>query len=99
TARYIMINYNTIADSSVVLTDADLKKAYNENIKRYEQPEETRKLDYVVFDVTPSDNDRAEIEKSVQELMTSFKETTDDSLFVAQNSDGPVDNAYHKQGT
>ena len=40
---------NTIADSTVKLTDADLQKAFNENIKSYEQPEETRKLDYVTL--------------------------------------------------
>lgn len=98
-ARYIMLNYNTIADSTVKLTDADLQKAYNENIKSYEQPEESRKLDYVTFDVVPSNEDRTVAEKYITDLVPAFAASTDDSLFVAQNSDFPVDNSYHKTGT
>jgi peptidyl-prolyl cis-trans isomerase D len=99
TVRYVMLNYNSIADSTVTLSDADLKKAYNENIEKYKQTEETRKLEYVVFDVIPSADDRNAAEKDITKMLEGFKVTTEDSLFVVQNSDMPADNTYHKTGT
>ncbi len=97
--RYVMLNYNTIVDSTVVLTDADLQKAYNENLEKYKQDEETRKVDYVTFDVTPSGEDRMTAEKAINEMVEPFKVATDDSSYVAQNSDMPMDNSFHTKGT
>ena len=97
--RYVMLSYNSITDSTVVLTDADLKKAYNENIEKYKQNEEARKVDYITFDVLPSSDDRLTAEKAINEMAAPFQQATDDSMYVVQNSDMPLDNSYHTRGT
>ncbi|MBK7856813.1 MAG: SurA N-terminal domain-containing protein [Bacteroidetes bacterium] len=84
TLRYVQLNYNTIVDSTVKPTDAEMQKAYNENKDKYEQKEETRKVDYVIYSVTPSADDNAAAQSYINQLVDAFQKTTDDSLFVGK---------------
>ncbi len=86
--KYVVSDYRSIPDSSIKVTDEDLKAYFNIHQYEYKQPESTRKIEYVQFDVNPSDDDR----KSVQDWATKIKEefaasTIADSLFVNRNSD------------
>ena len=55
-AEVYAIRYNTIADSTVVLNDADKKAFYEENKNKY-QTDATRAIDYIVFEIKPSKAD------------------------------------------
>jgi len=81
TADVIALRYSTIADSTVNVTDADKKAFYEENKYRYETGER-RDIEYVVFEVVPSLEDRQEILKLVQELKPQFAATDDPIEFV-----------------
>jgi len=48
--------------------------------------DETRKVEYVVFQVNPSPQDREELNKNIASLKAEFQATTDDSAFVNANS-------------
>jgi peptidyl-prolyl cis-trans isomerase D len=96
--QYIMVNYNSIPDSSVKLDNSDLEKYYNAHKTTYKQ-EASRKIDFVVFDVNPSDNDRRAVYESVTKEIEPFRASTSDSLFVALNSDSKPDETFHKKGT
>ncbi|HNR19201.1 MAG TPA: SurA N-terminal domain-containing protein [Bacteroidia bacterium] len=98
TLRYVQLNYNTIVDSTVKPTDAEMQKAYNENKDKYEQKEETRKVDYVIYSVTPSADDNAAAQSYINQLVDAFQKTTDDSLFVASNSDDKAPLAFQAKG-
>ena len=80
-ADVIALRYTTIPDSTVVLTDADKKAYYEENKSRFEATE-TRDIEYVVFDVVPSLEDRQATLKAVQELKPQFEATEDPVAFV-----------------
>ena len=80
-ADVIALRYSTIPDSTVNLTDADKKAFYDENKSRYEMVE-TRDIEYVVFDVVPSLEDRQAALKAVQELKPEFEATEDPIAFV-----------------
>lgn len=67
--RYVFKRYTSIADSAVVLSKADLKKAYDAHKHEYKQ-EASRDIEYVVFPVFPSFEDMQKIEKEI----TSLKE-------------------------
>lgn len=97
--RYVQLNYNTIPDSSITLTDADLQKAYNENKEKFKNAEEIRTMDYIVWNVVPSAEDRTAAFQYISKLYDPFVQSTSDSLFVATNSDDPIDYSYHKKGT
>ena len=82
TADVIALRYTTIPDSTVNITDADKKAFYEENKHRFETSER-RDIEYVVFEVVPSVEDRQEVLKSVQELKPQFEATDDPIAFVS----------------
>ncbi|MGI8892929.1 MAG: peptidylprolyl isomerase [Bacteroidia bacterium] len=87
TIKYIQVNYNTIPDSSVAVTDSDLKNYFNENKSRFQQAEATRKIEFVTFDVRASNDDIAETMEWMNERMDEFRSTQNDSLFLARFTD------------
>lgn len=98
TLRYVQLNYNSIVDSTVKPTDAEMQKAYNDNKSKYEQKEETRKVDYVIYNVVPSGDDQAAAQTYINQLVDAFQKTTDDSLFVASNSDAKAPLKFEAKG-
>ncbi len=80
-ADVIALRYSTIPDSTVNITDADKKAFYDENKSRYDMAE-SRDIEYVVFDVVPSLEDRQATLKAVQELKPQFEATEDPIAFV-----------------
>ena len=92
-AEVYAIRYNTIADSTVVITDADNKAYYEANKQKY-QTDETRSIDYVIFDVKPSQADIEFSKKYVSELIEDFKTTHNDINFVNANSDLAYDSTW-----
>ena len=93
TADVIALRYTTIPDSTVVVTDKDNKAFYEENKYRYET-DERRDIEYVVFDVKPSLEDRQEILKSLQEIKAEFVAANDVVSYVNANSDHRYDSTW-----
>jgi peptidyl-prolyl cis-trans isomerase D len=96
--RYVMLPYTSISDSSVVVSDAELKAVYDRNLKRYKQ-EDSRSIEYITFDVQPTDIDRAEARKQIEGLKAEFAAATNDSAFVKLNSDNYAESNYMKKGS
>ena len=92
-ADVIALRYTTIPDSTVVVTDKDNKAFYEENKYRYET-DERRDIEYVVFDVKPSLEDRQEILKSLQEIKAEFVAANDVVSYVNANSDHRYDSTW-----
>jgi peptidyl-prolyl cis-trans isomerase D len=92
--RYVLKRYNTIPDSTITVTDAEMQKFYNENKHKYKQ-EGSRKLDYIVFDVFPSEQDSKDALNDINRIADEFKKTTDDSAFVVRESENKVYNANY----
>jgi peptidyl-prolyl cis-trans isomerase D len=82
---FVKIPFAEVDDSEVELTDSDYKQYLEKNKNLYEQDEETRKLEYVVFDVFPTAKDSAALRKSIAELIPQFESATNDSSFVERN--------------
>ncbi len=95
--RLVGVRFNTITDSLVTVTDADLQKYYDKYKQNYEQ-EESRDLEYVVFDVKPSAKDRQEIREDVNEIFEAFKVADNVPLFVNSESDNRYDSTFFKAG-
>lgn len=92
--KFVVKRYNTVDDSTITVTDADLKAYYNEHKAEYKQGA-SRELEYVKFEVTPSVEDIAEAKKWIDETADEFKVTADDSSFVVYNSESPLDQKYY----
>lgn len=92
-AEVYAVRYTTIADSTVVVNDADNKKFYNENKNKY-QTDATRGIEYIVFDIKPSQADIDYSKNYVADLKEDFAAITNAANFVNANSDLPYDSAW-----
>ncbi len=98
-ASFLMVSqsFSMISDSAVKVDDKDLKAYYDKNVNNFDQ-NRSCDIDYVVFDVTPSAEDRAAIAREIDQLFKEFTATTDVSSFVNFNSDEKYDSTFKKKG-
>lgn len=99
TLKVVQVKYSTIDDKSITLTDDDYKKWYDENKYRFEQVEEVRDIDYVIFNIDPTPEDLNQIDEDVKKLYIEFQEAVDAGSFVSTLPDSKYDSSYFKKGT
>ena len=92
-ADVIVLRYASIPDSTVVVTDADNKAFYEENKYRYET-DERRDIEYVVFEIKPSQEDRQDALKHVADMRNDFVSTDNVMNYVNANSDKRYDSTW-----
>ena len=87
----VQIPYTAIPDSSVTLTDADYQKYYDEHKESYKK-EETRKIEYVIFDIKPSTTDISDAERKIGDVYNELAALPlhDIPYFVRVHTDGAV---------
>jgi peptidyl-prolyl cis-trans isomerase D len=81
---FVKIPYQTISDSSVTVSDAEIQ-AYLDNHKEQYAQEESRSINYVSFSAAPTSGDSAAIFAQVEALKPEFTTTTDAESFLAKN--------------
>jgi peptidyl-prolyl cis-trans isomerase D len=91
--KYLFVSYYTMPDSSFKVTDDQIESYIKKNSERY-KVEEGRSLDYVVFPIVVSPKDSADLKQSLAEITKDFAASTDDTNFVASNSDNPSEPTY-----
>ncbi len=96
--RYVTLPYSSVPDAQVKLTDEDYKAYYNENKFRFNNPEESRTFEYVVFDAKPSKEDSTETKNKINKIAADFRAAKNDSLFVSINADTKIPVSYVKKG-
>jgi len=84
---YVKIPFDKIADAEVKVEDSDLSNYLTSNMGLYTQDEETRKVDYVTFNVLPTAVDSQSIQAELRSLQESFSETSMEDMpdYVANN--------------
>ncbi len=82
-----LLDYASVADNKVTLTDADYKSYYDEHKAEFKNQQELRSISYVSFNAAPSKEDSAAIKQDLEKLLPDFKASTNDSLFVQINSE------------
>ncbi len=88
TLEYLYIPYLSMSDSSISATDSELEKYLRDNKEEYER-EESRNIEYITFDLTPSPEDSSVMKQEIVSLKDDLMNATNDSSFVAINSDDP----------
>jgi peptidyl-prolyl cis-trans isomerase D len=83
---YILKNYSDVADSSVNVTDAEIKAYYTSHRENYKRNAQ-RDIEYVTFDITPSEDDRILAEKWINNTRSEFAAATDAVQFINNSSD------------
>ncbi len=71
------VAYNTVNDTTVTVTDSDIKAKYEENKERYQTLEEYRDIKYVSYKVTASAADREAIMATMKDAAKKLSEGAD----------------------
>jgi peptidyl-prolyl cis-trans isomerase D len=100
--KYVLKGYSSVADNKVKVTDEDLNEYYTKHKNEFKQ-EDSRNIEYVSFDIAPSQEDEKEILTAMQQVAEKLKENktfSDDSLLVVAESDYRMfDMSYNTKGT
>jgi peptidyl-prolyl cis-trans isomerase D len=97
--RYFGIKYASISDSAVSITDEDYQKYYEAHKHEFDQ-EDSRDMEYVIWDVVASDEDKKKIAEDVSRIFEEFTKVASDDMenFVNANSDARYDSTFYKKG-
>ena len=85
--------YSADPDSLIQLKSSDIKAYYNSHKNMFKQTP-SRALSYVVFEVSPTDDDMLALEKSVAEVGAQFAATEELKSFVRANRNGKIADNY-----
>jgi peptidyl-prolyl cis-trans isomerase D len=96
--KYLVLNYASLPDSKITVTDDDYQSYYDEHKNEFKNQQETRTFDYVSFNASPSAADSAAIKAQAAKLLESFKTTKDDSTFVQINAETKAPLVYVHKG-
>ena len=85
TIKLASIPYSSIKDSTITVTDADLKAKLDEKKDMYKHYAESRDIKYVDFQVLPSKADREAIYNNLTEVSNKLKENAEPSEVVRKS--------------
>ena len=95
--NFVMVPYGYAKDTTVVVSDSEIKKYYEAHKKLYKQ-QAGRDIEYVVFEVKPSASDIAAANDAIAKVYDEFKTTQNMKSFLLANSDRKFDNTWYKAG-
>lgn len=85
--------YSAVPDSLIQVKSSDIKAYYNSHKNMFKQTP-SRAISYVVFEVSPTDDDMLALEKSVAEVGAQFAATEELKSFVRANRNGKIADNY-----
>ncbi|MHA7877361.1 MAG: peptidylprolyl isomerase [Bacteroidota bacterium] len=91
--KYLYIPYGTYPDDAVQITNKMLKDYLSAHKSAY-QIEESRRIQYVVFPITPTKADEQAFQDELHALKVSFAQVHDNRFFAKTNTDGAPESSY-----
>ncbi|MFV0467409.1 MAG: peptidylprolyl isomerase [Dysgonomonas sp.] len=91
---YVVQRYSAVPDSTITVTDAEIKKLYEERKNNFKSQTDLRKISYFVKDVIPSADDYAAVEKQINAVHDQLQKTDKPELIVADYSEKPYEDIY-----
>ena len=95
--EFVVVPYTYPRDTTVVVSDSEIKAYYNAHKKFYKQ-QASRDIEYVVFEVVPSTEDIAAANEAIIKVYDEFKTAANMKSFLLANSDRQLDNHWYKEG-
>ncbi|MFR9619860.1 MAG: peptidylprolyl isomerase [Rikenellaceae bacterium] len=95
TGKWALKRYSDVDDSQVSVSDAEVKAHYDSHKSLYKR-DPSRSISYVVFNVTPSQDDLSQIESRAKELAGELASTPAEEIraFLRENRIGTVGTSY-----
>lgn len=93
---FIVKRYTSIQDSTVAVSQSEIKDYYKKHKTEYEQ-KATRDIEFVLFPIAPSTEDFQVAETWINGIAPDFAKASDAGQFVNLNSDTPFNGSYKSQ--
>ena len=94
--QFIALPFGSVADSTVTVTDKELKDYYNKNKDQYSQ-EAVRTVQYVSFPVEATEEDDKNALKWIEEIKADFVSAENNAQFISVNSDVQFEDIFQKK--
>lgn len=97
--EFVMVPYGFQTDSTIVVSDSEIRSYYKAHKDMYRQ-NASRDIEYVVFEVVPSEDDINAANEEVLKVYDEFAATGKDNMkgFLLRNSDRPYSEYYYRPG-
>ena len=95
--EFVMVPYSYPRDTTVTVSDSEIKAYYNAHKKFYKQ-QASRDIEYVVFEVVPSEADIVAANEAIIKVYDEFVAAENMKSFLLANSDRQLDNHWYKAG-
>ena len=95
--EFVMMPFGYTEDSTIVVTDSEIKKYYEDH-KKYFKQQNSRDIEYVVYEVIPSDSDVAAANDAIVKVYDEFASTENMKSFLLANSDRQYDPTWYAAG-
>ena len=95
--NFVMIPYGYQIDSTIVVSDNEIKNYYNSHKKFFRQ-QASRDIEYVVYEVVPSATDIEATRQTVADAYEEFATTDNVKAFLLKNSDRSYSEYWYKKG-
>ena len=95
--EFVMLPVGIVQDSTIVVSDSEIKKYYEDHKKQYKQ-QASRDIEYVVFEVVPSAEDIAAANQALVDVYDEFAAAENMKAFLMANSDRQYDAHWYKAG-
>lgn len=96
-AEFVMVPYGYAQDSTIVISDKEIRDYYKAHKKFYRQ-QASRDIEYVVFEVVPSEEDIAATSSMVSDVYDEFASTDNMKAFLLKNSDRQYSEYWYRNG-
>ena len=94
---FVMVPYGYLKDSTVTVSDSEIRSYYNSH-KNFFRQQASRDIEYVVFEVVPSEKDINAAKTEVADLYEEFATTDNMKAFLSRNSDRSLSDYWYKKG-
>ncbi|NMB50412.1 MAG: hypothetical protein GX997_08180 [Bacteroidales bacterium] len=91
---YVVQNYYTIPDTLVTVEESEIRAYYEKHKKNFKLSAPLAKITYFIREISPSDEDFAEIEAQAIEAAKKLAESTNPAAVVAEYSEIPYQDVY-----
>ena len=95
--KYCLSLYPMVNDTTITVSNQEIKKFYNENKKMFKQ-NASREIEYVVFEVVPSVDDEAAAKADIDSAYEEFAVASNIKSFLLRNSDRQFSEYWYKNG-
>ena len=95
--EFVMVPFGYTQDSTIVVSDSEIKKYYDDH-KKYFKQQNSRDIEYVVYEVVPSDSDVAAANEALVKVYDEFAAAENMKSFLLANSDRQYDATWYANG-